>query len=79
MKEEASESIEVPLTKRQSLIILALYACGWILDWGYLIALAKETDGVFNLITAVGAGWLLALLWPLHASVELWIWLLGGN
>lgn len=66
------------LTKGQSLIILAFYAWGWIFDWGYFIALAKELESNWLLATSIVLGWALALLWPLHAAVEFWSWILGG-
>ena len=66
------------LTTREAMCVLAFYLSGVIADWGYFIALARLEDSLWLLIGSVIFGWALALLWPLHATVEFWSWLLGG-
>ena len=56
--------------------ISSIWAIGWILDWGYYIALALSKDSLAAKISAFGLGWIPAIFWPFHAAVELWLWLL---
>lgn len=63
-------------TMTQTMRLFLFYSTGWVLDWGCIIVLGKE-EGTTLGILALIFGWVPALIWPLHAAVALWSWLLS--